>query len=155
MSRAVKISWVFERAWWHDEGWGGSMLCDGPLQQTWDGGLGDAPVLTAYVCGDQAAEWSRLGDPVKAGLYELTQIFPQASEHFNRGWWHDWVTDRYALGAFSNLAPGYVLEHMEHIAPPEKRIHFAGEHTATWIGFIEGALESAERAVGEVDLAEC
>jgi monoamine oxidase len=29
-------------------------------------------------------------------------------------------------------------------------VHFAGEHTAIWTGFIEGALESAERVVGEV-----
>lgn len=151
MSRAVKICWAFDKAWWLEEGWGGSMHCDGPLQQTWDGSLGEAPILTAYVCGDQAAEWAKLGDPVKAGLYELTQICPQASEHFTRGWWHDWVTDRYALGAFSHLAPGYVLEHMEHAATPESRIHFAGEHTATWIGFIEGALESAERVVREVE----
>lgn len=154
MSRAVKISWSFDRAWWLDEGWGGSMLCDGPLQQTWDGGLGESPILTAYICGDQAAEWSRLGDPVRAGLYELTQICPQASEHFVQGWWHDWVTDRYALGAFSNLGPGYVLEHMPHIATKESRIHFAGEHTANWIGFIEGALESAERVSAEIEAIE-
>ena len=38
---------------------------------------------------------------------------------------------------------------MEHIAPPEGRIHFAGEHTALWSGFIEGALESAERVISE------
>ena len=154
MSRAVKISWVFDRPWWLDDGWGGSMLCDGPLQQTWDGSLGAAPVLTAYICGQQAAEWSRLGDPVKAGLYELNQMYPQAAEHFVQGWWHDWVADRYALGAFSNLPPGYVLEHMEHIAPYEKRIHFAGEHTASWIGFIEGALESAERVASEIEALE-
>lgn len=154
MSRAVKICWEFDQAWWLEEGWGGSMHCDGPLQQTWDGSLGEAPVLTAYVCGDQAAEWAKLGDPVKAGLYELTQICPQASERFVRGWWHDWVTDRYALGAFSHLAPGYVLEHMEHAATAESRIHFAGEHTATWIGFIEGALESAERVTAEIEKFE-
>lgn len=154
MSRAVKICWVFNRRWWQDGDWGGSMLSDGPLQQTWDGSLGEAPILTAYICGEQAAEWSRLGDPVKAGLYELSQIFPEALDHFEQGWWHDWVLDRYALGAFSHLSPGYVLEHMEHIAPPEQRIHFAGEHTATWIGFIEGALESAERVVCEIDRAE-
>jgi len=154
MSRAVKISWVFHEPWWRDEGWGGSMLCDGPLQQTWDGSLGGAPVLTAFVCGDQATEWSRLGDPVKAGLYELGQLCPKATEQFDRGWWHDWVTDRYALGAFSHVPPGYVLEHMEHIATPSSQIHFAGEHTADWIGFVEGALESAERVVAEVEAAE-
>lgn len=153
MSRAVKISWEFDRAWWIDDGWGGSMLNDGPLQQTWDGSLGESPVMTAYICGNQAAEWARLGDPVKAGLYELHQLCPQASDHFVRGWWHDWVTDKFALGAFSHLAPRYVLEHMEAISLPESRIHFAGEHTASWVGFIEGAIESAERVVKEVEVA--
>ncbi|MFO0370474.1 MAG: FAD-dependent oxidoreductase [Armatimonadota bacterium] len=30
------------------------------------------------------------------------------------------------------------------------RIHFAGEATAAWFGFIEGALESAERVAKEL-----
>jgi monoamine oxidase len=112
--------------------------------------LGEAPVLSAYICGKQAVEWTQLGDPVRAGVYELSQMFPEAEEHFRRGWVHDWISDPYARGAFSNLAPNYVLDHMAHIAPPEGRIHFAGEHTASWVGFIEGALESAERVADEV-----
>jgi monoamine oxidase len=150
MSRAIKICWEFDRPWWKDAGWGGSLHCDGALQQTWDGSLGEAPVLTAYICGQQAAEWTQLGDPVRAGVYELAQMFPEAATHFRRGWVHDWINDPYSRGAFSHLAPGYVLEHMRDIAPPEGRIHFAGEHTATWVGFIEGALESAERVTAEV-----
>jgi len=149
-SRAVKICWEFSRPWWKDAGWGGSLHCDGPLQQTWEGALGEAPVLSAYICGKQAVEWTQLGDPVRAGVYELSQMFPEAEEHFRRGWVHDWISDPYARGAFSNLAPNYVLDHMAHIAPPEGRIHFAGEHTASWVGFIEGALESAERVAEEV-----
>jgi len=150
MSRAIKICWEFDRPWWKEAGWGGSLHCDGPLQQTWEGTLGDAPVLTAYICGTQAVEWTRLGDPVRAGVYELAQMFPEAATHFRRGWMHDWISDPFARGAFSHLAPGYVLEHMPSIAPPEGRIHFAGEHTANWTGFIEGALESAERVVAEL-----
>lgn len=150
MSRAIKIVWQFSTPWWREQGWGGSMMCDTPIQQTWDGGLGEAPVLTAYICGDDAAEWCSLGDPVRAGVYELAQIFPDAAETFVRGWFHNWLTDPYAHGAFSHLAPGYVLEFMEHIGVSEGRVHFAGEHTAEWSGFIEGALESAERSVGEI-----
>ena len=149
MSRAIKICWEFDHAWWHDLGWGGSMMCDGPLQQTWDGSIGEAPILTAYICGEESTRWLELGDPVRAGMYELSVLFPEASKHFVRGWAHNWLTDPYSPGAFSHLAPGYVLEHMEHISPPEGRIHFAGEHTALWSGFIEGALESAERVVEE------
>jgi monoamine oxidase len=149
MGRSVKICWEFEEAWWQDQGWGGNMMCDGPIQQTWDGSMGDAPILSAYICGRDAAEWASLGDPVRAGVYELSQIHPIAAKTFKRGWYHDWVTDPYCQGSFSHLAPGYVLEHMEHISTPTDRIHFAGEHTALWTGFIEGALESAERVVPE------
>lgn len=150
MSRAIKICWQFKEAWWRDQGWGGAMSCDGPLQQTWDGSLGEAPVLSAYMCGKVAADWVQLGDPVRAGIYELSRLFPDAPRHFVRGWVHDWLNDPYAQGGFSHQPPGYVLEHMEHIAPPEGRVHFAGEHTALVTGFIEGAIESAERVTPEV-----
>ncbi|HLK14333.1 MAG TPA: NAD(P)/FAD-dependent oxidoreductase [Fimbriimonadaceae bacterium] len=150
MSRAIKLSWEFETPWWKDQGWGGSMKCEGPIQQTWDASFGEAHILTAYVCGQAALEWLGLEDPVRAGVHELSMIIPEAVQTYKRGWMQDWVNDPYARGAFSHLAPGYVLEHMEHISTPEGLIHFAGEHCASWIGFIEGALESAENVVREV-----
>ncbi len=150
LSRAIKISWHFKEAWWKNHAWGGSMLCDNSLQQTWDGSLGDAAVMSAYICGDEATRWIQKGDPVNEGLFELSQLFPEASKQFVRGWVHDWVRDPYAQGAFTHLAPGYVLEHMRYITPQESRVHFAGDHTATWTGFIEGAVESAERVVAEI-----
>jgi monoamine oxidase len=151
MSRAIKISWQFDQAWWLDEGFCGRLHTDGPLQQIWDGTRGEVPVLNAYICGNRAAEWTQLADPVQASLYELGQLFPNSKDHFLRGELHDWVHDPYSLGAFSNYAPGYVLEHSEHIRTPEERVFFAGEHTATWVGFIEGALESAHRVTKEVN----
>lgn len=150
LSRAIKIVWQFREAWWKERSWGGNMLCDNPLQQTWDGSLGDAPVLSAYICGDEAERWVQKGDPVNEGVYELSQLFPEAAKHFVRGWVHNWVRDPFAQGAFAHLAPGYVLEHMRFMNPPEGRIHFAGDHAATWTGFIEGAVESAERAAAEI-----
>jgi len=150
MSRAVKVVWEFNEPWWKYQGWGGSLMTDRSFQQTWDGSLSESAILTAYICGDAAAEYSSLPDPVRAGVYELAQIFPDALDTFERGWFHNWLADPYAHGAFSHLAPGYVLEHMEHIAPPQGRVHFAGEHTASWVGFIEGAFESGERVAEEV-----
>lgn len=164
MSSAIKIVWEFSEPWWQEGDTGGSMLCDSLIQQTWTSGLREgssvhkgvmpAPLLSAYICGDQARAITKVGDPVRASLYELSRIEPAAAKTFVRGWVHDWVADPYCLGAFSHLAPGYVLQHQRHIAAPVERIHFAGEHTASWTGFIEGALESAERAATEVLNAE-
>ena len=95
-----------------------------------------------------------MGDPVNAGAYELAKLNPAAAKHFKRGWAHLWPLDPYAQGGFSHLAPGYVLEYMEHISTHTDRIHYAGEHTAHWNGFIEGALESADRVVQEILLTE-
>lgn len=33
---------------------------------------------------------------------------------------------------------------------PDGRVHSAGEHTSVWIAYMNGALESAERVVGEI-----
>ena len=150
MSRAIKIALQFKQPWWNERGFCGRFHCDGALQQMWDGTRGGAPVLIAYICGERAVEWTSLTEPVSAALYELSQYFPEATESFERGWIHDWVHDPYSRGAFSHYAPGYALEHSQNIVVPFDRVHFAGEHTATWVGFIEGALESAERVVQEV-----
>jgi monoamine oxidase len=37
---------------------------------------------------------------------------------------------------------------------PERRVHFAGEHTSLWIAWMNGALESAERVVEEILAAD-
>jgi monoamine oxidase len=150
LGRTAKITWEFTEPWWHDQDWGGSMLCDTAIQQTWDGGLGSAHILTAYINGQDAVDWQKKGDPVHPALYELAQVFPAAAKTFKRGWFHDWVADPFCRGSFSHLPPNYVLQFMKDIAPPYGRLHFAGEHTASLTGFIEGAIESAERVVPEI-----
>lgn len=150
MSKAIKIAWEFDSFWWREFEWNGSLMCDSPLQQIWDATRGDAPVLSAYVCGHSRKHWLSANDPIRESIEELERLIPCAKGHFVRGWIYDWPSDPYAGGAFSHLSPGYVLEFMPHIASNDGCIHFAGEHTALWTGFIEGALESAERVVQEV-----
>jgi monoamine oxidase len=57
MGRTIKLIWEFDKAWWEDDEWGGAMLCDGPLQQTWTEAC-EAPVLCAYIGGERAMEWA-------------------------------------------------------------------------------------------------
>ena len=42
-------------------------------------------------------------------------------------------------------------EFIEALARPEGQLHFAGEHTSLWTGWMQGALESARRVVKEVN----
>jgi monoamine oxidase len=150
LSRTIKIALRFQSKWWLRRGWGGRMLSDNNIQQTWDGTLGENPILMMYVCGDTAENWNQLDDPVRAAVHELSQQFPEANDEFIEGWHHDWVRDPWSHGGFSYRPPGYVFGHLQHIAAAHHRVHFAGEHTAKWYGFIEGALESAERVTEEI-----
>lgn len=150
MGRSVKIALQFEGAWWKDLGWSGSMFCDMPIQQCWDASRGESSVLCCYVCGRDSEHFRCSRSAVEVALEQLDALFPGASKHFVCGAAHDWSSEAFSRGGFSHIPKGYVMSHLQHIATPLERVHFAGEYAATWNGFIEGALESAERAVEEI-----
>jgi monoamine oxidase len=149
MSRTIKISLVFRSRWWEEVGWSGFLFADSPLQQIWPA-LPPHPVLCAYIGGNDAVEWTENPEAVADAVAALDSLVPGAQAAFVRGEVHNWIADPFAQGGFTSLAPGYVLGHMQHIGSAVGRIHFGGEHTAIWTGFIEGALESAERVAGEI-----
>jgi monoamine oxidase len=153
MARALKIALAFSANWWTPAGWTGRMLTDRPIQQTWDGTLGTTPVLNIYICGAAADAFAKRPDPARLALEDLAGHFPQAKDLYVEGFAHNWTGDPHSQGGFSIDPPGYSLTHFENIRTLEGRIHFAGEHTAEWTGFVEGALESAERVATEVKLA--
>jgi len=150
--RAIKISLFFDKPWWKEDGkWSGRALTDFCVQQVWDATRGDGPyVMNCYICGDGAEEILASSDPIQKAFRAVSELGTIPEGCFLGGAVHDWIHDPYSLGGFSNLPPGFVLGGMEYLGQAEGRIHFAGEQTSTWIGFIEGALESAERVAAEV-----
>lgn len=152
-SRAIKVALEFSEPWWEARGWTGRIMSDLPFQQCWASGREGAHVLTAYIGGDEAERVTARQDPVRSVLRAISEVAPEAEAAFKRGQVHDWITDPWSKGAFSHLAPGAVMAAMPHLSSPSGRAHFAGESTAEWIGTIEGALESAERAAKEVLVA--
>jgi len=63
---------------------------------------------------------------------------------------HDWATDPYARGTWLVTPPGMLSELHSALARPEGRVLFAGADVAVrWIGWLEGALESAASAAAE------
>jgi monoamine oxidase len=84
------------------------------------------------------------------GRQLVAQTFPKMTTSFERGSVYRWTLDAWARGAFAVFHPGQMSRIMPDIATPEGRIHFAGEHTSSWMGWMQGALESGERAANEV-----
>jgi monoamine oxidase len=61
-----------------------------------------------------------------------------------------WQEDPWAGGGWGWAQPGELRWLFPAMRAPDGRVHFAGEHTSLWIAYMNGALESGERAVREI-----
>lgn len=78
----------------------------------------------------------------------VRQFFPDADVVTSSA--HDWNADPYSLGGWLTYPPGLQSRSMSALQAPEGRLSFAGADLATcWIGWMEGALESADRAAAQ------
>ena len=89
-------------------------------------------------------------DSLTFGIGLVADAFPAIRAEFEKGFVQRWALDPWSLGAFPVFKPGEMSTLMPAIARPENGIHFAGEHTSSWTGWMEGALQSGERAAREV-----
>ena len=66
-----------------------------------------------------------------------------------------WAAEPYTRGAYGSYNPPGVLTSIGHVAgQPVGGVHFAAsELTAQWIGYMDGAIRSGERAAGEINAA--
>jgi monoamine oxidase len=89
-------------------------------------------------------------DSLTFGIGLVADAFPAIRSEFEKGFVQRWALDPWSRGAFPVFKPGEMSTLMPAIARPENGIHFAGEHTSSWTGWMEGALQSGERAAREV-----
>ena len=112
-----------------------------------DPGSRGAP--TAYpIAGYTAAlENMTKAGRIAATLDQARQIFPELAHECEGGIAHCWELDPWQRGSFALHTPNQI-GFIELLAAAEGRIHFAGEHTSLWTGWMQGALRigSAGRA---------
>ena len=65
-----------------------------------------------------------------------------------------WHEDRWAGGGWGWTQPGELRWMFPAMRQIEGRVHFAGEHTSLWIAWMNGAIESGERAAREIVQAD-
>ncbi len=110
--------------------------------------------LVVFIGGSDAVYWS--DQPFEARkravLEGLARVFGDEALYPSMYFDHDWLTEPFIGGGYNCYAPpGVITAGYEAIDEPIGRIHFAGTETAQYFeGYIEGALESAERAAKEV-----
>jgi len=143
--------------YWMREGLSGFSETDHPME-IWDsthGQPGTRGILMSYHRGPKARKLGRKSETaqLRFGLKTIEQVYPGIQKHYERGFVKVWDRDPWARGAVAYLLPGQVSSLQPHIATPEGRIYFAGEHASSLRGWMQGALESGRRAATEIDAA--
>jgi monoamine oxidase len=95
---------------------------------------------------------AELGDDIGANARSaISALWPQSAEWLEGGVSYFWNADRWSRGSYAYFAPGQMVKLRQLFRQPVGRIHFAGEHTANWQGYMHGAIESGYRAAKEID----
>jgi len=149
----------FRNRVWEQAGLSGYGLSDLPIQNTYSPTLtqeGRHGILTSYAGGQRAFNLSAMseGDRQSFVLRQMGNLFNGLDSQFESGLSQIWHEDPWARGGFTYFEPGQMTTLLPVAQRAEGRIHFAGEHTSAWHGWMNGALESGNRAADEVNNAE-
>jgi monoamine oxidase len=138
----VKARFIFADDFWHQDGWFGYLKTDLLIQQAWPD-RENPRALVSYICGDDArtiheeepadadlpANWKSISNEATVKSVEIKK----------------WGADEFARGGFTTAPPG--SDPAVARRRQSGKVQLCGEFCATWMGFMEGALESAEEAV--------
>jgi monoamine oxidase len=163
MGNGMKISLRFSSQIW--EGKLMEVLLDGPTAECWPPNVYQSGttshVLTCFMMGRNSEVMEALPDDtarLNQALVDLDAAFGgSASTAFIEGVVHNWTAEPYIRGSYSYPAPGtrpITGSTMRQVLaqPVGSQLYFAGEATHnTAPSTVPGALQSGERAGGEVD----
>ena len=157
MGSCIKVWLAYARPFWRDAGRNGFTLdAHARFSPTFDATPPNA--TNGVLCGflDADAAYRHLDETPEARraavLSELCDLFgPEAAnpiDYVER----DWTAEPFSQGCYGAfMGPGTMSKLGSALREPIGPIHWAGSETATiWAGYIEGAIQSGERAASEV-----
>ena len=157
MGRVIKTNVVYEQPFWRSRGFSGQANSDRRAVGTvFDNTPPDGTpgVLVAFIEGrdaDAAGRRTKHERQIQI-LTDLAAYFgPAAAEpvaYIER----DWATEQYTGGCYGAFtAPSTLSRFGPALRAPVGPLHWAGSETARrWTGYIDGAVESGQRAADEV-----
>ena len=157
MGAVIKCFAIYDEPFWRAEGLSGSTVSGtGPLTLTVDNSppSGSPGILVGFLEGDHARSFGRVpADERRAAvLANLVQLLgPRAGQPVDFIE-KSWAEEEWSRGCYEGYTPPGVLTAFgPALRAPIGALHWAGTETATkWNGYIDGALQSGERAAREV-----
>lgn len=157
MGSVYKVQCIYDAPFWRDEGLTGQVSSDsGAVRITFDNSpaSGSPGVLLGFIEGDEARYWGRRSADERrnAALSCLVRYFGERAGQPREYVEYSWAEEEYSRGCYAGyMPPGVWTTYGEALREPIGRIHWAGTETATvWNGYMDGAVQSGERAAAEV-----
>jgi monoamine oxidase len=150
----TRVYFSVRRPFWEGDGLPVSMWTDSLLERVFPirDASGRIVALVSHVDGPNAEALDAMDDDERHRFaeQELARLRPATKGAVEAVRTHSWAKDPFSGGAYLYYAPGQITRFRAPVARPWGRLHFAGEHTAVTSPGIEGAAESADRAVAEI-----
>ncbi|KUJ81699.1 amine oxidase [Microbulbifer flavimaris] len=153
----IKCVARYDRPFWRDEGLSGQVTSvQGPVRVVFDNSEAgsESGLLMGFLEGEAARHYGGVDAEVRRRdvLDCFARYFGDQArrplEYVDR----DWSSEPWTRGCYAALMPpGVWTQYGQVLRDADGPIHYAGTESATeWYGYMEGALQAAERAVGEV-----
>jgi monoamine oxidase len=144
------------KRFWRDEGLSGGATIDASNMLVYDGAVNQREtrgILESYLSGPHARQVMAMkeNERVLSVLGEVEKVHPHVRQYVEVGATKCWDEDEFARGGYAWYKPGQMTSLLPHVARPEGRIHFAGEHASSLFGWMQGAFESGNRVAQEVN----
>ena len=157
MGTNSKLHVQFRSRPWNALGCNGDTLADAGYQNTWEvtrAQSGASGILVDYTGGTIGASFGT-GTPTQRAQKFLTQIepvLPGLTQQWNgRATVDFWPAYEWTRGSYSYWKVGQYTSFASIEGRQEGNAHFCGEHTSIdFQGYLNGAVETGERAAGEV-----
>lgn len=148
-SPARKTVHVYDKPFWRDKGFNGSIVqAFGPLMWAYDNSPKDGSigVINAFVVQSMLPSAPDAARDLLAAIY--AQAFGKQALNPLQYHEYDWgVADRWSLSCVSAIPPGFWTRHGKALHPPVGRLIWSGTETADiWAGYMDGAVRSGHKA---------
>lgn len=157
MGTNSKLHLQFTRRHWTSLGCNGETYADTGYQNTWEVSRaqpGTAGILVDYTGGNIGASFGT-GTPTdraKQFLGQIEPVLPGISKYWNGKATLDyWTGYPWTKGSYSYWKVGQYTKFSGMERKQQGNCHFCGEHTSIdFQGYLNGAVETGERVVGEI-----
>lgn len=158
--KVSKVFAIYDQPFWRDKSYSGQIISDSEssyLQSTFDASPDDGSrgILLGFSIGDRYDKFMEMeeGERKEWVQSQMRKYYGQDTPEMISYVDYSMEESEWSGGCYAAIYPKEQwTSHKGELMKPENNIHFAGTETSdVWMGYIEGAVRSGERAAREVN----